>query len=280
MTKSKIISEGSTGLLTCVQYILCTGQKTCATLVALALTTHVFAQSVHTYSISSYGVTGGTLTASEDTAADGTITRTVRVKNHAWASVFYNVDTMLRCVQEHTPTGTVHTVTKKVAEKDFAQNDVLRLYSFKGSGGVPASVRGWGHWTDYQNNTSTTFDIAPDALDMVCFFFNLRHHILEKTDTEDDHLIMDGASHAVAITAGKPRMKKTDFGKIKVVPINIVSKSPTLFVRNKPKNILVTTTTPTVLSVDVSYSVGTATATLTSWTTNTIPVNLKSTFGH
>ena len=268
----------ATTVATCVLNTLRTGQKVCAAFVVMSCVIPIFAQSVHTYSISSYGVTGGTLTVSEDTAADGTITRTVRIKSHAWASVFYDVDTMLQCVQEHTPTGTVHTVTKKVAEKDFSQNDILCL-CFKSSGDVPVAVKkSWGHWTDVQGGTSTVFNVESGALDMVCFFFNLRHHILEKTDTEDDHLIMDGASHAVSITVGKPTTKKTDYGKIEVVPVNIVSKSPTLFVRNKPKNILVSKHTPTVLSVDIGYSVGTARATLSSWTTNDIPVNLKSAF--
>ena len=230
------------------------------------------AQSVYTYSISSYGVTGGTLTVSEETADDGTLTRAVRIKSHAWASLFYGVDTTLQCTQEHTPSGTVHTVTKNVAENDFSQNDVLRLCPGQGRGG----------WTNCQSGASAVFDITPDALDMVCFFFNLRHHILEQTDDPeqgDDHLIMDGTSHAVSITAGKPRMKKTDYGKIEIVPIDIVSKSPTLFVRNRPKNIRITKNTPTVLSVEAGYSVGTAHATLDSWTTNGIPVNLKQAFG-
>jgi len=63
---------------------------------------------------------------------------------------------------------------------------------------------------DVHGGTSTVFNVESGALDMVCFFFNLRHHILENTDTEDDHLIMDGASHALSITAGKPTTKKTD----------------------------------------------------------------------
>ena len=237
------------------------------------------AQSVYTYSISSYGITGGALTVTEEGDPNGALTRTVHVKSHGVASTFYDVDTTLQCVQEMTTRGHLHTVTKKVKEKDFAQNDVLSL-CFTGTNGL-------GMWMNVAKGTTNHFDISSNALDMVCFFFDLRERIAISEGAElplgtikevDDHLIMDGTSHALSITAGKARKEKTSFGRIEVVPLELISKSPTLFVRNKPKNIRVSTHTPTVLSVDVGYSLGTAHATLESWTTNGIPVDLKETF--
>jgi hypothetical protein len=86
---------------------------------------------------------------------------------------------------------------------------------------------------------------------------------------------MDGAAHALEIKAGASKKISSMFGKVDAVAVSAVSKSPTLFSRNKPKKIWVAKARPVVLDVDVSISLGTVNLSLKSWTVDGEAINLS-----
>ena len=62
--------------------------------------------------------------------------------------------------------------------------------------------------------------------------------------------------------------------EIEAIPVDAVSKSPTLFSRNRPKSVWVATAKPAVLFADVESRFGPVRATLVKWTVDGVPVAL------
>ena len=219
-----------------------------------------------TYDISWLGMTVGNMTVQEEQRDDGATHRSVRVRSRPWVATLYRVDTTIRCAIEPTDDGIRHTVTKSIAEGDFTQNDTLLLW--------PAT--GVCIWSNAVDKTHITSSVPPNTQDVVSFFFALRDTLQRHpTPTPERYqLVMDGAAHALDITLGETKKIKTPFGRVDAVAVNALSKSPTLFSRNKPKNIWVAKTRPAVLAVDVSITLGTVHITLQSWTIDGIAVKL------
>jgi len=219
---------------------------------------------VMTYDISWAGMTVGGMTVQDEQRDDGTTHRSIRVRSRPWVSTLYRVDTTVHCAIEPTPDGPSHTVTKAVTEGDFSQNDTLLLW--------PAT--GTCIWSNAVEKTSVTTSVPTNTQDVVSFFFDLRDTLTRQAvaTNESYRLVMDGTTHALDITLGATKKIKTPLGKVDAVAVNAVSKSPTLFSRNKPKNIWVAKKSPAVLAVDVSITLGTVHITLQSWTTNGVAV--------
>jgi len=228
---------------------------------------HAGKNEVMIYDISWLGMTVGGMTVQEEQRDDGTTLRSIRVRSRPWVATLYRVDTTIRCAIEPTDNGIRHTVTKAVAEGDFTQNDTLMLWPSTG-----ACI-----WSNAVEKTSVTSSVPANTQDAVSFFFDLRDTLQRQATpaAEKYRLVMDGAAHALEISVGEKTTKiKTPFGKVDAVAVSAVSKSPTLFSRNKPKNIWVAKTRPAVLAVDVSITLGTVHITLQSWTTNGVAVKL------
>ena len=208
------------------------------------------------YDISWLGMTVGGMTVQEEQREGGVVARSIRVRSRSWVSTLYHVDTTVHCLIEPTPTGPRHTVSKAVAEGDFVQNDTLLLW--------PAT--GVCIWSNALTKTCTTASVPTNAQDGVSFFFGLRDTLLHGAYTNKAcRLVMDGEAHALEITTGATKRISTPFGKTEATAVSAVSKSPTLFSRNKPKAIWVARTRPAVLEVDVSIALGTVHVTLQSW---------------
>lgn len=231
---------------------------------------HAGRHEVMTYDISWLGMTVGGMTVQEEQRDDNTTHRTIRVRSRPWVATLYDVDTTIRCAIEPTSDGPRHTVTKSVAEGGFAQNDTLMLWPATG-----ACI-----WSNAVAQSCTTSSVPANTQDVVSFFFGLRDTLQRQTTTptnKDYRLIMDGAAHALEINVGETKRIKTPLGKGKVeaVTVKAVSKSPTLFSRNKPKDIWVAKARPAVLAVDVSITLGTVHVTLQSWTINGVAVEMN-----
>lgn len=218
------------------------------------------------YDITWVGVSVGTMTVRSAGADDGARLLSIRIRNRPWIARVYPVDNTVECRIADTPDGPRHTVTKKMGEKDFTQDDTLTLW--------PAS--GQAVWSNAVSNAVHAFEVPRNARDFVTFFFDLRAAGGPGPWSAggDYQLVMDGGLHALEIQAGKPERIRTPAGRRLAIPVKIRSKSPTLFARNTPRAVWVDAARPVVLFADVETRFGTVRATLDRWELNGQPVSL------
>jgi len=221
------------------------------------------------YDITWIGVSVGTMTVNSETLEEGILLRSIRVQNRPWISAIYSVDNTIECRIESTTNGPRHTVTKKMAEKNFAQNDTLVIWPDIGQ----------AIWSNAVSNTVHTFTVPKGSRDFVSFFFDLREAAAggELKAAGDYQLVMDGAVHALELKTGTPRRIRTPHGRIQAIRVQAISKSPTLFSRNRPKAVWVAATEPAVLFADVKTRFATVRATLVKWEVDGKEVEIKKT---
>jgi hypothetical protein len=78
-------------------------------------------------------------------------------------------------------------------------------------------------------------------------------------------VILDGKSHEVAITLGGTNTLRTALGRAAVRGIGIVSRSDTLFVRNRPRLVWLSADYPAFLEMDIENRYGTQRFRLVGW---------------
>lgn len=220
------------------------------------------------YDITWVGVSVGTMSVRSETGDDGALVRSIRIRNRPWIALVYPVDNTVECRIESTADGPRHTVTKKMGEKEFVQDDTLTLWPDAGK----------AVWTNAVSNTVHAFEVPPGARDFVSFFFDLRDAAADgKWSAAGDYqLVMDDALHALEIRVGEPRRLRTLWGRMNAIPVEAVSKSPVLFKRNKPRAVWVAAHRPVVLFADVETRFGTVRGTLARWEIDGHPVEWKS----
>jgi hypothetical protein len=192
------------------------------------------------------------------------VLRSIRVQSSDWVARVYPVDTTLQCAIAPTSEGPRHTVVKRVSEDDFVQNDTLILW--------PDSGR--AVWYEAIAHTCTTSSLPRGTRDIVSFFFDLRDVIGQGVVQTGGlyRLAMDGQAHELDIHAGLTERRETPFGTLEAVALRLVSRSPTLFVRNRPRQIWISPDPPAVLQADVRITIGTVRARLISWERDGLPV--------
>lgn len=213
------------------------------------------------YDITWIGISVGSMTVTQDEEKDtGAILRTIRIRNRPWISAIYSVDNTIRCRMEETPEGPKYTVSKQMAEENFAQNDILTLWPDKEL----------ATWSNAVEQTVQTFPIPKTARDFVSFFFDLRDTVgdnaLQANGTYQ--LVQDAGVHALELSTGEPRRIRTPFGRMEAIQVKAVSKSKQLFSRNRPKAVWVSASKPVVLFADVETRFATVRGTLVTWTVN------------
>ena len=216
------------------------------------------------YNVTWVGVSVGTMTIRSETGADGHLLRSLRLWNRPWIALVYPVDTTIECEIERTPEGPRHVVHKKVVENDFRQDDVLVLWPDQGR----------ASWSNALKRTERNSIVPKGSRDLVSFFFDLREALNEGPLKVggDYQLVMDGAIHDLEIHMGPPKTIRTPQGRMEAVPVDAISKSPTLFSRNRPKSVWVATAKPAVLFADVESRFGPVRATLVKWEIDGQPV--------
>ena len=216
------------------------------------------------YNVTWVGVSVGTMAIQSETGADGRLRRSLRLWNRPWIALVYPVDTTVACEIEQTPEGPRHTIQKKVTENDFRQDDVLVLWP----------DQGLASWSNALKQTARKTIVPKGSRDLVSFFFDLRDALgAGPLKVGGDYqLVMDGAIHDLEIHVGPPKTIRTPQGRMEAVPVEAVSKSPTLFSRNRPKSVWVATAKPAVLFADVESRFGPVRATLTKWEIDGKPV--------
>ena len=218
------------------------------------------------YNVTWVGVSVATMTVQSETNEAGHVLRSLRIWSRPWVALVYPVDTTIDCAIAQTPDGPCHTVHKQVAENDFIQNDTLVLWPDQGR----------AVWSNAVVRTVRNFFVPKGSRDLVSFFFDLRE-VLSGSPLQAGgayQLVMDGAIHDLEITIGAPKVIRTPHGRIEAIPVDAVSKSPTLFSRNRPKSVWVATAKPAVLFADVESRFGPVRATLVKWTMDGVPVAL------
>jgi hypothetical protein len=211
------------------------------------------------YDITWVGVSVGTMSIQCKTNEAGNLVRALRMWNRPWIALVYPVDTTIECEIEATPEGPRHTIRKKVLENDFRQDDTLVL--------LPDS--GVAIWSNAAKHVVQTSTVPKGSRDLVSFFFDLRE-VLASGPLKaggDYQLVMDGAVHNLEIKVGQPRKIRTPHGRQEAIRVEAISKSPTLFSRNRPKSVWVATARPAVLFADVESRFGPVRATLVKWET-------------
>lgn len=216
------------------------------------------------YDITWVGISVGTMTIQCATNAAGNLVRSLRMWNRPWIAVVYPVDTSIACEIEPSPEGLRHVVRKKVLENDFRQDDVLVLWPDQGR----------ATWSNAVKQTVRESTVPKGSRDLVSFFFDLRDVLTSSplTVAGDYQLVMDGAIHGLEIKMGEPKILRTRFGRLEAIPVDAISKSPSLFSRNRPKSVWVATAKPAVLFADVESRFGAVRATLVKWEIDGQPV--------
>ena len=219
------------------------------------------------YDISWVGVSVGTMVIAEETRAGGETVRSLHMWNRPWIALVYPVDTAITCTITATPRGPRHTVRKQVRENDFFQDDTLELWPDLGR----------AVWSNAVNQTVRKSRVPVGSRDLVSFFFDLRTALGEGPLKVSGgyRLVMDGGIHDLEIKIAEPRKIRTPFGRLEAVPVEAVSKSPTLFSRNRPKSVWVATARPAVLFADVESRFGPVRSTLVKWELDGVPVDWK-----
>lgn len=226
---------------------------------------------VHTefmeFDITWVGVSVGSMTVREEQYEDQSIHRAIHIKNRPWISLIYPVDNLVVCRITRDEEGPLHDVTKKMGEKDFLQNDILVLRPDQGR----------AIWTNAVSNTVHQFDVPAGAKDFVSFFFDLREAglTLKPDERRGYQLVMDEGVHALELSIGPSKTLRTPFGKQKAVPVHAVSKSESLFSRNRPKAVWISENQSAVLFADVQSRFGAVRATLTRWELDGKPAGVK-----
>ena len=218
------------------------------------------------YNVTWVGVSVATMTIQSQTNEAGHVLRSIRIWSRPWVALVYPVDTTIDCAIAQTPDGPCHTVHKRVAEKDFIQNDTLVLWPDQGK----------AVWSNAVQHTVQNSFVPKGSRDLVTFFFDLRE-VLAGSPLQAGgayQLVMDGAIHDLEIEIGAPKVIRTPHGQVEAIPVKAESKSPTLFSRNRPKSVWVAISKPAVLSADVESRFGPVRATLVKWTMDGVPVAL------
>jgi len=216
------------------------------------------------YDITWVGVSIGTMTIQSETNAAGHLLRTLRLWNRPWIALVYPVDTTIECSIEQTPEGPRHTIHKKVTESDFRQDDVLVLWP----------DQGLASWSNALKRTERKSIVPKGSRDLVSFFFDLREALgAGPLKVGGDYqLVMDGAIHDLQIKMGEPKTIRTPYGRKEAILVDAISKSPTLFSRNRPRSVWVATSRPAVFFADVESRFGPVRATLVKWEIGGKPV--------
>jgi hypothetical protein len=210
------------------------------------------------YDVTWVGLSVGTMIVRNETDAAGRNLRALRIRSRPWISALYPVDTTVACVIEESPEGPRHTVSKKVVEKDFKQDDTLVL--------LPDS--GIAVWSNAINHKVRTSIVPKGSRDLVSFFFDLRDATTggPLKANGDYQLVMDGAIHALEIKTGPAQPIRTAHGRVEAIPVQALSRSPTLFSRNRPRSVWIAASRPVVLFADIQIPFGAVRATLVKWT--------------
>lgn len=216
------------------------------------------------YDITWVGVSVGTMAVRSEAGEDGSRVRSIRIWNRPWMAMVYSVDNTIECRIEPTAEGPRHTVTKKIGEKDFVQDDTLTLW--------PEAGR--AVWSNAVSNTVHEFPIPADARDYVTFFYELREAATaDGLESRNDYkLVMDGGLHALEIQVGARRTIRTPHGRMPAIPVKAVSRSPTLFSRNRPRIVWIAASRPVVIFADVNTRFGAVRGTLKKWEVDGRPV--------
>lgn len=215
------------------------------------------------YNITWVGVSVATMTVQGETDEANIVHRSIQIHNRPWLAAIYPVDTAITCEIEQTPQGPRHTVTKKVAEREFKQDDTLVL--------LPD--QGLALWSNAINHTASTSVMPKGSRDLVSFLFDLREIAGKDRGqaTCSYPLAMDGAVHSLDITTGPAKTIRTPYGRMEAIPVKALSTSPTVFSRNRPRSVWVAAIHPVVIFADVESRYGPVRATLTRWEVNGSP---------
>ncbi|HRT06686.1 MAG TPA: DUF3108 domain-containing protein, partial [Kiritimatiellia bacterium] len=200
------------------------------------------------YDVTWVGVSVASMAIQSQTNEAGNTIRSLRIRNRPWLSLVYPVDTFIECEIEATSEGPRHTVRKTVSEREFKQNDTLVLWPDQRKAFWSNAVERTVHWSL----------VPKGSRDLVTFFFDLREVLAGSPLAAGGsyQLVMDGAVHDLDIKIGKPKTIRSAFGRLEAIPVDAISRSPTLFSRNRPKSVWVAIAKPSVLSADVETRFG------------------------
>lgn len=220
------------------------------------------------YDITWVGISVGTMLVRSETGTDGGLLRSIRIWNRPWIALVYPVDNAIQCRIEATAEGPRHVVAKVMGEKNFRQDDTLVLWPDAGRAA----------WSNAVGNLVCTFDVPQGARDYVSFFFDLRDAAGQgRLNANGDYqLVMDDKVHALEIQAGAAETIRTPRGRMAAIPVKAISRSPTLFSRNRPKSVWVAASQPVVIFADVETRFGPVRGTLVKWEVDGKPVEWKA----
>lgn len=181
------------------------------------------------------------------------------VRSVGAARLFGRVDTEMWSETLGVGENACSLFSRRGHDHSVRQNDTMRLWP--DSGLVVREMLDAG--------TSATSRVEIGSQDVATFFCNIgslfEEGAFDTTNSVVRHVILDGKSHEVVITLGETNTLRTALGPMPVRDIEIISHSDSLFVRNKPKRIRLSTDYPAFLEMDIENRYGTQRFRLVEW---------------
>lgn len=181
------------------------------------------------------------------------------VRSVGAARLFGRVDTEMWSEALGVGENACSLFSRRARDRSMRQNDTMRLW--------PASGLVVREMLD--SGTSVTSRVETGSQDVATFFCNIgslfEEGAFDTTNSVVRHVILDGKSHEVVITLGETNTLRTALGPMPVRDIEIVSHSNSLFVKNKPKRIRLSTNYPAFLEMDIENRYGTQRFRLVEW---------------
>lgn len=230
----------------------------------LALAASVSAASAQCAEVLRYngysaGIKVGEMTIERGVSSNSLPYHSFAIHSKGAVRLFCRVDSEMRCevFGDGEDSGTLFT--RRSREGGIVQDDTMRLWP--GTGLVVRELLDTGQ--------SVTSRVEVGSQDVATFFCNLGAMLGDGTFAETNcvvrDVVLDGLSHEVVLTLGGTNLLRTAFGRMPVREMSIVSHSDTLFVRNRPKRIVLSTDYPVFMEMDIENRLGMQHFRLVEW---------------
>lgn len=183
----------------------------------------------------------------------------LRIRNCGPARLFTRVDTEMSCETVASDDGVCTVFRRRTDEGGLRHNDLMRLWPETGLAVLE----------NLETGSVVTSRVDVGSQDVATFFCNVGESLGLMRERETDELssavIFEGTAHEVVLKLGERSTLRTVCGKMDAVAMEVETHSRHLFVRNRPKRIMVSVDSPVFLEMDIENRYGTARFRLAEW---------------
>jgi len=175
------------------------------------------------------------------------------------ARLFARVDDEMSCETVASDNGECVIFRRRSDEGGLRRNDVMSLWPEAGLAVLE----------NLDTGSVVTSRVDVGSQDVATFFCNLGESLNLMRERETDELardvIFEGSSHEVVLKLGARSVRRTAYGKMDAVDMEVEAHSQSLFVRNRLRRITVSIESPVFLEMEIENRYGTARFRLVEW---------------